>query len=97
MNRILITAVAFLAFVGNIQAQDDVRDMNVYEDIKTYLTEHFGDFNGEKWVKYPELRKELFLRLDDDRIEFITFTTALSLMLSSRLNLNTSDISACEL
>ena len=37
MNRILITAVAFLAFVGNIQAQDDVRDMNVIKSNPNYI------------------------------------------------------------
>ena len=37
MNRILITAVAFLAYVGNIQAQDDVRDMNVIKSNPNYI------------------------------------------------------------
>ena len=47
----------------------EVRDMTLYEDIKSYLTEHFGNFSGEKWVEYPELHKDLFLRLDKDKIE----------------------------
>ena len=47
----------------------DISDMNVYEDLRAYLVEHFGDFNGEKWVDYPKLHKHVFLRLEEDKIE----------------------------
>ena len=47
----------------------DVRNMNIYEDIRSYLTERFGEFSGDKWVDFPDLHKELFLRIEDDKIE----------------------------
>ena len=48
---------------------NEVRGMNVYDEIKSYLTERFGDFSGEKWVEYPELHKQMYLKIEGDIIE----------------------------
>ena len=47
----------------------EVRDMTFYEDLKSSLVSHFGEFSGIKWVEYPELKKDLYLLLEEDKIE----------------------------
>ena len=62
---------------GTAQALDevdvcrqDLMRMTEYEDVKNFITRKFGDFEGKKWVNFPELNKHVYLYKDDEKVEF---------------------------
>ena len=48
---------------------NEIKDFCEYDEIKNYLEENFGNIQGEKWIHYEELHKNLYLRVESDRIE----------------------------
>ncbi len=50
--------------------RQDLMRMTEYEDVKNFITRKFGEFEGKKWVKYPELNKHVYLYKDDEKVEF---------------------------
>ena len=49
---------------------DELRTMSEYDDVKSFVETNFGDVNGEKLYDYPELKKQIYILVDDDKIEF---------------------------
>ena len=43
---------------------------NSYEEARTYLMEHFGEIEHDKWVEFPEISKTCYLLVTDERVEF---------------------------
>ena len=41
-----------------------------YDELKTYLEEHFDSFAGEKWVDYDDLNKSVYMKIEENNIEF---------------------------
>ena len=41
-----------------------------YDAVKDFLTQKFGNFSGQKWINYPELSKQVYLYLDEEKVEF---------------------------
>lgn len=50
--------------------KQDLLRMTEYEDVKNFLTRKFGEFEGQKWVEYPDLNKHVYLYIDDKKVEF---------------------------
>ena len=50
--------------------KQDLMRMTEYEDVKNFLLNKFGDFEGKKLINYPELNKHIYLYLDDTKVEF---------------------------
>ena len=44
--------------------------MTEYDDVRNFITNKYGEFEGKKWIKYPKLHKKVYLYLDDEKIEF---------------------------
>lgn len=47
-----------------LKFQDD------YDEVRSYLVEHFGNIENDKWFEYPELGKSLYLVISDEKLEF---------------------------
>ena len=47
-----------------------LRDCDEYEEVKSYLQNHFGEIDGERWVDFKSCHKECYLKVDDTKIEF---------------------------
>ena len=43
--------------------------MTEYEDVKNYIQNKFGNFEGKKWIAYKRLNKHVYLYLDDTKVE----------------------------
>ena len=43
---------------------------NLYEEAKAYIVSHFGEFDKDKWVEFPEINKTCYLLVTDERVEF---------------------------
>jgi len=41
-----------------------------YDAVKDFLSQKFGNFCGQKWINYPELGKQVYLYLDEEKVEF---------------------------
>lgn len=52
------------------ELKQDLLRMTEYDDVKNFITHKFGEFEGEKWVQYPELGKQVYLCLNSEKIEF---------------------------
>ena len=50
----------------------DLMRMTEYGDVKNYLTNKFGEVQGEKWIEFPELKKHIYINIDDEKCEFCT-------------------------
>ena len=48
----------------------ELRTMNEYDEVKNYLTDKFGELDGEKWLEYPELKKSVYIVVDNEKVEF---------------------------
>ena len=48
---------------------DDIVDMYIYEDVKSFVKEHFGDVEGVEWFDYPELNKKVYVKNEDKVVE----------------------------
>ena len=49
---------------------DFLTEENSYEEAKSYLIEHFGEFENDKWIEFPEINKTCYLLITNDRVEF---------------------------
>ena len=45
-------------------------DIDEFDSVKDFVSDKFGDINGEKWLDYPDLHKEVYLLVEDCKIEF---------------------------
>ena len=50
--------------------KQDLLRMTEYEDVKNFIINKYGEFEGDKWVKFPELNKMVYLYLDSEKVEF---------------------------
>ena len=48
---------------------DEIRNIDEYNDIKILLEEKFGTISGEKRIDYADLKKQLYILVDEDKIE----------------------------
>ena len=50
---------------------DFLKGINDYDEVRNYILEHFGDVKDESmWVDFPELNKQCYLVVSDERVEF---------------------------
>lgn len=47
-----------------------LKNCDDYNEVREYLTEHFGNINGEHWIGFDKYDKECYLKLEENRIEF---------------------------
>ena len=43
---------------------------NSLEMVRCYIVEHFGTFEGGKWFEFPDLEKDVYIVLTEEKIEF---------------------------
>ena len=48
---------------------DEIIDMNMYNEVKDFVKENFGDIQGGKWFEYPELNKSVYVLNESEKIE----------------------------
>ena len=48
----------------------DVRKINEYFELKDYIEQHFGTFEGVKFVDYDDIEKRVYLKLEENVAEF---------------------------
>ena len=49
---------------------NQIKDFEEYNENKDFIREHFGNIHGEKQQEYKDLGKQIYLLVEDDRIEF---------------------------
>ena len=49
---------------------DFLKNENDYEKVQSYLREHFGTFENDKWFEFDDIHKTCYLLFDGDKIEF---------------------------
>lgn len=47
----------------------DIRHIDEYNEIRDYLSEHFGDIDGAKWLEYPDIKKQMYILVENEKIE----------------------------
>ena len=48
---------------------DELIPMNVYGDVKNFIQSNFGEISGDKWFDYPELKKQVYVVNEPNKIE----------------------------
>ena len=48
----------------------DLQKLNEYEDVVKYINEKFGDVGEQKLLEYPEMKKQIEIKIKDNAIEF---------------------------
>lgn len=48
----------------------DLKEMNEYEEVCTYLEEHFGENQKSGIIEFPELNKQISIVYKDNAVEF---------------------------
>lgn len=63
--------------MNNIRSKDEIDTcidslvkMNEYNEVKEFLSEKFGNIENEKWFEYSDLKKAVYIKNDDNVIEF---------------------------
>ena len=41
-----------------------------YDAVKDFLIRKFGNFEGKKWINFPKVGKQVYLYLDEEKVEF---------------------------
>lgn len=49
---------------------DFLKGEDNYDDVRAYLIEHFEEAENGKWFEYPELNKQCYLVVSENKIEF---------------------------
>ena len=49
---------------------DYLKNEDNYDEVRDYLMKYFEEAEDGKWFEYPELNKQCYLILSDNRIEF---------------------------
>ena len=48
---------------------DEIRSINMYNEIQDFVKKNFGEVNGVQWFEYPELNKFIYVLNEDKKIE----------------------------
>jgi hypothetical protein len=48
---------------------DEILNINELNEIKDYVSKHFGEIEGSKWFEYPALNKMIYVLNDENRVE----------------------------
>ena len=48
---------------------NELRRLDEYDDVLKFVTEHFGDINGDKMIEYPDINKQIYVVVDEKKIE----------------------------
>ena len=50
--------------------RQELMRMTEYDDVKNYLLNKFGEFEGKKWVKSSDNNKSIYMYIDNVQINF---------------------------